>query len=234
MYAVSPLLYVALFLIYSLILFYGCYYIKSNFFIKVICSAITERKQLAISFDDGPAENFTPAILKILKEQNVQATFFCIGNKIAGNESLLKQVHDEGHIIGNHSFSHHFWFDLFSTKKVIADLELMNKTVENNIGVKPKLFRPPYGVLNPNIKKAIIKGGYIPVGWSVRSFDTVITDEEKLLHKIKQALQPGAVFLFHDTSITTLHILPAFIKYVKENGYEIIRSDKMLHLQAYA
>ncbi len=226
--------YAAIVFVYSLILFYGCYYIGSNFFIKVICSAKTNKKQIAISFDDGPAENFTPQILQILKEEQVKAAFFCIGNRIAGNEVLLKQLYEEDHIIGNHSFSHHFWFDLFSTKKVMADLSKMDNTINEVIGVQLKLFRPPYGVLNPNIKKAIIKGKYTTIGWNVRSMDTVIKDDKKLLNKITRSLKPGAIFLFHDTSNVTVTMLPTFIRWVKDNGYEIVRLDKMLHLQAYA
>jgi peptidoglycan/xylan/chitin deacetylase (PgdA/CDA1 family) len=96
------------------------------------------------------------------------------------------------------------------------------------------LFRPPYGVTNPNLKKAIVEGNYIPVGWSMRSMDTVIKDEKKLFNKVISKIKPGAVFLFHDTSNATVAILPAIIKHIHENGYEIIRLDKMLNLQAYA
>ena len=106
--------------------------------------------------------------------------------------------------------------------------------MEKVTGMRPKLFRPPYGVINPNLKKAIIKGGYIPVGWSVRSMDTVIKDENKLLTKINDAIEPGAVFLFHDTSKTTLNVLPVFIKEVKKRGYNIIPLDKLLALSPYA
>ena len=103
--------YLLLFITYSLIVFWGCYNVGSNFFIKIICKAQTNKKEIAISFDDGPAVNFTPAILQVLKNENVKATFFCIGNRIAGNEDILKQIKEAGHIIGNHSYSHHFWFD---------------------------------------------------------------------------------------------------------------------------
>ncbi|MBI3883244.1 MAG: polysaccharide deacetylase family protein [Sphingobacteriales bacterium] len=226
--------YLLLVFVYSLILFYGCYYIGSNFFIKVICSAETTKKQIALTFDDGPAENYTPEILQILKANKVKAAFFCIGNRVKENPALVKQLHTEGHVIGNHSYSHHFWFDLFSTKKVLADLQLMDAATKEAIGLQPKLFRPPYGVTNPNIKRAIIKGNYTPIGWNVRSMDTVIKDEKKLLDKIVKDIQPGAIFLFHDTSKATVNILPAFVKKLKEDGYEIVRLDKMLHLQPYA
>lgn len=227
-------IYPLIFVIYSLIVFYGCYYVGSNFFIKIVCSASTDQKEIAISFDDGPASKYSPEILQLLKQNDIKATFFCIGKRIAGNENILKQIQDEGHIIGNHSFSHHFWFDMFSSKKMLDDLKMMDHEMERVTGMRPKLFRPPYGVTNPNLKKAIIKGDYTPVGWSVRSMDTAIKDEKKLLNKIKVSLKPGAVFLFHDTSKTTLNVLPEFIKEVKNSGYHIIPLDKLLHLKPYA
>ena len=227
-------LYFLLFFIYSLVVFYGCYYVGSNFFVRITCSAQTTEKEIAISFDDGPVLNYTPQVLQVLKEHNVPAAFFCIGNHIEGNESLLKQFHDEGHIIGNHSFSHHTWFDMFSSKKMLADMQQMDKAMNKITGLKPNLFRPPYGVTNPNLAKAIRKGGYTPVGWSVRSCDTVIKDEKKLLERVCKGIKPGAVFLFHDTCASTLAVLPVFIEKVKDMGYRITRLDKMLNLPPYA
>ncbi|MBC8034962.1 MAG: polysaccharide deacetylase family protein, partial [Chitinophagaceae bacterium] len=125
------------------------------------------------------------------------------------------------------------WFDLYSASKMHADLRLMDEQVKKVTGLTPHLFRPPYGVTNPTVKKAIIKGKYIPVGWSVRSMDTVMKDETKLLNKLNTSLKPGAVFLFHDTSKITLSVLPRFIEYAKQKGYEIIRLDKMLNLHPY-
>ncbi|MDB5149721.1 MAG: polysaccharide deacetylase family protein [Mucilaginibacter sp.] len=234
MYDIAGYTYIILLIVYSLVLFYGCYYIGSNFFIYVICSVKTNKKVVAISFDDGPHAVNTPQILQMLKDDEAKATFFCIGSQIAGNKSILRQAYDEGHLIGNHSFSHHFWFDMLSSEKMLADMQMMNEAMNGVIDKTPKLFRPPYGVTNPNLKKAIINGNYIPVGWSVRSMDTVIKNEKKLLNKVINKVRPGAVFLFHDTSKATVAMLPAFLKYVKANGYEIKRLDEMLNLQAYA
>ena len=228
------LVYPALLLIYSWVLFYGCAYVGSNFFLPVICASTTGKKEIALSFDDGPAPSYTPEILAILREADVKAAFFCIGSRVAGNEVILSQTQAEGHVIGNHSYSHHFWFDLFSSKKMLADLKMMDNVLSAVTGLQPRLFRPPYGVINPNLKKAILRGGYTPIGWNVRSLDTVIKDEPTLLKKINKAIKPGAIVLFHDTSATTLAILPGFIRQVKERGYEIVRLDKMLNLQAYA
>jgi len=233
-YKIPFYIYPALLFIYSLVLFYGCYFVFSNFFLPVICSATTTKKEIALSFDDGPAIAYTPEILTILREEKVTAAFFCIGSRIAGNEKIFRQIHEEGHIIGNHSYSHHFWFDMFSSQKMLADLKMMDNAMKKATGLLPRLFRPPYGVTNPNLRKAIINGGYTPIGWSVRSLDTVIKDEQKLLKKINDSIRPGAVILFHDTSRTTLAMLPMFLRQVRAGGYEIVRLDKMLNLQAYA
>lgn len=226
--------YIIIFLVYSLILFYGSYFVGSNFYIKILCSADTEKKQLAISFDDGPSNNYTQTILDILRRNNTEAAFFCIGSRVSGNDEMLEQIVSGGHIIGNHSYSHHFWFDLFSAKKMLADMRMMDLAVHEATGLTPRLFRPPYGVTNPNVAKAIVKGNYIPVGWSIRSMDTVIKDETKLLNKLITAIKPGAILLFHDTSKTTVAILPDLIKHIHDKGYEIVRLDKMLNVKAYA
>lgn len=234
LYGVSLWACVALAFVYPLILFYGCYYIGSNFFIQVMCSAETDKKIITITFDDGPDSVNTPQILNILQKHHVPAAFFCIGNRIAGKGAVLKQIHEQGHIIGNHSFSHHFWFDLFSSAKMLDDMRLMDQAMKQATGLTPLLFRPPYGVINPNLKKAVIKGGYVPIGWSVRSMDTVINDPQKLLNKVVSRLNPGAVFLFHDTGAAIISVLPLFIEQAKAQGYQIVRLDKMLNLQAYA
>jgi peptidoglycan/xylan/chitin deacetylase (PgdA/CDA1 family) len=233
-YGLPVYIYPLLFVAWSLIVFWGCINVSSGFFIKIVCKADTNKKEIAISFDDGPAENYTQQILAILQSEEIKATFFCIGNRIAGNEAILKQVQGEGHIIGNRSYSHHFWFDMYSAKKMQDDLEQMDAEMQRVTGLKPKLFRPPYGVTNPNLAKAIRNSGYTPVGWSVRSLDTVAKDEQLLLNKINTGIKPGAVFLFHDTCKITLNVLPKFIQEVKKRGYNIIPLDKLLALQPYA
>lgn len=227
-------IFIILFTIYIAMLVYGSYNVRSNFYVKTVSSARTAQKQIAISFDDGPAPAYTPEILKILKEHQVKAAFFCIGKRVQENEALVKQVHEEGHIIGNHSYSHDMWFDLFPSRKMADDLEMMNSATQKIIGVKPKLFRPPYGVTNPNLKKAIQKCNFISIGWNIRSMDTVIKDAQKLLSKVTGSLKPGSVILFHDTSKATLDMLSSFILQARSMGYEIVRLDKLLNLEPYA
>jgi peptidoglycan/xylan/chitin deacetylase (PgdA/CDA1 family) len=203
-----------------------------GFFLKSICSVKTNEKWIALSFDDGPAES-TSQVLDILKENEAEAAFFCVGKKISGNEGLISRMVREGHIIGNHSFSHHTLFDFFSSGKMLTDMTQMNQLVKDITGLTPRFFRPPYGVTNPNLKKAVMLGGFISIGWSVRSYDTVIRNQHRLLYKILSAIKPGAILLLHDTSETTVAILPELLKAIQQKGFQIVRLDKMINLKPY-
>jgi peptidoglycan/xylan/chitin deacetylase (PgdA/CDA1 family) len=90
------LVYAGLLLAYSAVVFWGCYFVNSNFFLPVICSAETSKRQIALSFDDGPSNQFTTDILEILNAENVKAAFFCIGKRIKENEQVFKQVYKRG------------------------------------------------------------------------------------------------------------------------------------------
>ncbi len=223
-----------LLLIYVSVLFCGSYFIRLGFFMKSICSADTREKVIAISFDDGPAADKTNAILDILQASETEAAFFCIGKNINGEEDILKRITSEGHILGNHSFSHHHFFDLFSPGRMRKDLQEMNLLCKKITGFQPRFFRPPYGVTNPNLKKAVMQSGMISIGWSIRSLDTVIKNESHLIHKILSALRPGAILLLHDSQDITVSVLPDLIKGIREKGYRIQRLDKMLNLSPYA
>jgi len=113
-YHYSPAAYGWILLAYVTILFCGSYFIQLGFFFKSVCSGDGGKKEIALSFDDGPDPAFTPVILDLLKAEGVETIFFCIGKKIPDNEGILQRIIAEGHLIGNHSYSHHHLFDLFS------------------------------------------------------------------------------------------------------------------------
>lgn len=212
----------------------GCINISSGYFLPVLCKANTEEKVVALSFDDGPHPLYTAPILDTLQQHNASAAFFCIGKHVAANRNLLQRIYKEGHIVGNHSYCHDFWFDMYRSKTMLTDMQQATDTVAGITGVRPTLFRPPYGVMNPNLKKAILKGRYTPVGWSVRSLDTSIKDKEKLLFRITDKLQAGDIILLHDSMEITASILPDLITAIKAKGFGIERLDKMLNINAYA
>ena len=204
----------------------------SEAYIKTICKADTSEKKIAITFDDGPDSKITPAVLELLNKYNAKATFFCIGKHIEKNTDLIKIIDEKGHLIGNHTWSHDKWFDLFSSKKMKSDIEKTNNLIYKTIYKKAKLFRPPYGVTNPTLKKAIKKFNFHTIGWSIRSFDT-ISSTEKTLKRIKKSLSPGDIILLHDNRGHIVEILKSFLEYAKNENYQIIRLDELLNLKAY-
>lgn len=222
-----------LFFAYSLITFYGVYYIRAEYFMPIYCKADTQENVIAITFDDGPVAGKTDLVLNILKQNNVPATFFCIGKNIKTNPDLLTRIIDEGHIVGNHSYTHHTFFDMYSSERMYQELAETNKLIENTIQKKVKLFRPPYGVTNPGLVKAIRRGSFLPIGWNVRSFDTMAKDGVKLMEKVTKHLRPGQIVLFHDTLEVTIDSLQLFIDSVQQQGFKIVALDKMLNIKAY-
>ncbi len=205
----------------------GAIYITKNFFIRSINSlydAETDhvmKSDIMLTFDDGIHPEWTPNVLDILKAHQIKAMFFVIGKNIDGNEKVLKRLLEEGHTLGNHSFTHDRWFDMKSTKEMLHDLEQMNEAAQQVLGDKwrPVYFRPPYGVTNPNLAKAIRQSGMISVGWNVRSMDTIAKSKEQLLEKLKKMTRPGAIVLLHDRCQITVDTLTDYIVFCKQQGF---------------
>ena len=225
--------YVIWIMIYLAVVTYGTAVLSAEFFIPVKYKGIASSGAIAITFDDGPISGKTEKILEVLKFHNVQAAFFCIGNQVARNSTLAKQIHNDGHLLGNHSYWHKSTFDLQSTKKIQDELNATDIVIQNTIGLKPIFFRPPYGVTNPMVARAIVKGGYKTIGWSIRSFDTTTKDREALFSRVTKSLKSGDIVLFHDYCAITLEILPDFITYVHKRGLKIVRVDQLLNEKAY-
>ena len=216
------------------IIIYGCSVLSSGFFMPVSCRGNTTEKKVALTFDDGPAGANTEAVLDILKEENIGAVFFCIGKNIAGREATVQRMHHEGHVVANHSFDHGAMFDLLGSTAMIDDLRLADAEVQRVTGKVPKLFRPPYGVINPALTKAIKTGGYQPLGWSIRSFDTTAGNADALTQRVIRNLHPGAVILLHDRCEVTASALRNIIQEIRRNGYTFERADRLLQLTPYA
>lgn len=214
--------------IYLSIISWGAYFIDSGYFLDANCNGIIHKKEIAITFDDGPVRAVTPEVLGLLSDYGAKATFFCIGNKISGNEDLLKRMLSEGHGIGNHSWSHSFWFDLFGDKRVEEELIRFNKTLEEINGFKVIYFRPPYGVTNPVIARVVKKLGMPVIGWSVRSLDTTIKDPDQLFNRVRRKLKDGDIVLFHDSHSRVLPVLKKFLEYCKEKGYKPVTLEQLL------
>jgi peptidoglycan-N-acetylglucosamine deacetylase len=225
--------YVVLIVLYLAINTYGSIVLSMQYFVAVKYKGHPAENAIAITFDDGPVPGNTSRVLDILKAQHVSGAFFCIGNRAHNNPSLLQRIHAEGHVIGNHSYWHGKTFDLLSTNRVLQELSDTNQVIKKLIGLEPKFFRPPYGVTNPMIARAVARKNLTVVGWSIRSFDTIITDRHKLLDRVTRQLKAGDIILFHDYSETMLEILPEFLDHVKQLGLKIVRVDELLNEKAY-
>lgn len=208
--------------------FYASYSIRANIYMHVFCRKETEEKVVAITFDDGPDSIQTPKVLKVLREKGVKACFFCIGSKIKGNEELLRQIVKEGHGIGNHSYSHAACFPLYTSRRMHHDLTACQQELERVAGRPVKWFRPPFGVTNPTIAKAVRRLGYTPVGWNIRTLDTRQEAPEKVLKRIRKRLVPGSVILLHDRLPGSDQLLLQVLELVEEEGFGVVALEKLM------
>jgi peptidoglycan/xylan/chitin deacetylase (PgdA/CDA1 family) len=214
---------------------YGSSYIGSNYHFRVICRGNNPAKnQIALTFDDGIDPVKTPQILDILAKHNIKASFFCIGNTCANNEPIMKKMYEAGHNIGNHTFSHSHWFDFYGARKMLKELEQTDQIIKKITGRKPFYFRPPYGVTNPAMKKALLKSGHLPVGWSIRSFDTNSkTPAVEIINRVTSRLTAGDIILFHDTANKIFEVLESVIQFGTKNGYSFVTIEELIGINAY-
>ncbi len=204
--------------LYLFIQFLGSYFIGLNYHLRSQNTLRTHDKTVALTFDDGPHSFNTAKVLDVLQKHQVKATFFIIGRLAVGQEAILQRIVAEGHRLGNHSYSHAFWFDLWPTGKVAADLAACQQQLEH-YQAESALFRPPYGVTNPNIRRALDRLGLRSVGWNIRSYDTSIKDPARIRQRILQRLRPGAIILLHDRLDLMPDLLDQLIPAIKEKNY---------------
>lgn len=183
----------------------------------------TRKKQIALTFDDGPNAKVTPKILKTLKKYNAKATFFMLGSQAMYNQKLAKKVASAGHEIGNHSFSHTNLVTL-SNKKIKAEINRTNEEIKRATGEKPTLFRPPYGSINERVRSQ----NKLPVIlWDVDTLDWKHRNPKTLLTMVKQYSHDGAIILMHDIQPTTAQGLDSVLAYLQKQGYEFVTISEL-------
>ena len=211
----------------------GSAFIFTGYHIKAYCkNRDVKEKKIAITFDDGPTPE-TPKVLNLLKKHNAKATFFCIGSQIEKYPDIFKAILEDGHTVGNHTYSHSPKMGFFPAQKVKEELEVTNSLIEKYSGKKALFFRPPFGVTNPNIAKAVKATGHYVIGWNIRSLDTIIKSENRLLNRVKNRLAPGSIILLHDTSQKTVNVLEQLLVLLEQNKYEAITVNQLLNIPAY-
>jgi peptidoglycan/xylan/chitin deacetylase (PgdA/CDA1 family) len=202
-----------------------------RFFGPYVCRGLGARRCVALTFDDGPDARSTPALLDLLRQQNVGAAFFCVGQRVAAQPELAARIVREGHLLENHSYTHNNATNIFTVARLRGELTRTQAAIEEATGVAPKLFRPPMGLSNPRIFRVARALGLTVIGWTARGLDTKLTEPEQIVARIVRKLQPSAIILLHDGNIPAKRLLPTvktLLDTLSALGYEVVRLDKML------
>jgi cellulose synthase/poly-beta-1,6-N-acetylglucosamine synthase-like glycosyltransferase/spore germination protein YaaH/peptidoglycan/xylan/chitin deacetylase (PgdA/CDA1 family) len=201
------------------------------------------RKKLAISFDDGPDPRWTPKILDVLKEKRVPAAFFVIGEEAAESPRLLKRAYQEGHAIGNHTYSHPN-LEETSVTQLRWELNLTQRLIESTLGVKSILFRPPYGIDHqPEYAEEVAQlpvaqdMGYLIVGQKIDPHDWrqpygKQVPAKEIIESVLQQANVGNIILFHDGGgdrSQTVAALPVIIDELRARGFEFVSVPELVN-----
>ena len=232
---INPIIFFLLFIFWIGITVLGSSLITWNYHISSLHrNEKTKENHVAITFDDGPNAEFTPQVLSLLKKYDAKATFFCIGKNIETESDLFRNLIAQGHTIGNHTYSHSNNFGFFSSAKVAAELNRTNQLVQDISGLELKLYRPAFGVTNPNIKRALQLVKMQSIGWSKRSFDTTGLSEKIVLKRVTKNLKKGDIILLHDSNAKSIVVLEHLLLFLQSKEMRSVTVDQLLAIEPYA
>lgn len=179
-------------------------------------------KKIYLTFDDGPIPDVTTWVLDILKEEQIKATFFCIGDNVTKNPEIFKQIQKDGHAIGNHTFNHLKGWET-KTETYLSNVAKCQLEFEKQTVVKNKLFRPPYGKIKRSQINALHKKGYKIIMWEILTYDFDSSCKSELcLNKTLKNTKSGSIIVFHDSvkaSKNLKAILQQTIQELKKRGF---------------
>lgn len=203
------------------------HFIKPAWDVTTVSRGNWRHKSIALTFDDGPDGEATPKILETLKQYNVRATFFIIGERAKTFQDLLIRIAREGHEIGNHSYSH---VNLTHVTKEEAAREISKCSIliEKITGQPSLFFRPPGGRYNKTITRITKTLGLTTVLWTVNSGDYLNPGELFIQKKILRRTKNGSILLFHDSVEQTLNILPQVLQQLKQKGYKFVTLSELM------
>lgn len=183
----------------------------------------TSEKKLYLTFDAGFENGNTPAILDALKKHDVKATFFVVGTYIKDNPDLIKRIHEEGHLIGNHTYHHPDMSQIATKESFHKELKDVETEYKNVVGEEmTKFYRPPQGKYNESNLQMAKDLGYHTFFWSLAYVDWYENDQpskEEAFQKLLGRIHPGAIVLLHSTSKTNAEILDELLTKWEEMGY---------------
>lgn len=193
-------------------------------------------KRLALTFDDGPNDPHTLYLLEVLAKHNVKATFFVIGQYVKQHPEIVRTIAGAGHAIGNHTYSHPnlIFCSAYDTRRELSECEA---AIQDAIGSRPQLFRPPFGGRRPANLRAIRGAGYEPIMWSVSGYDWSATSARQIVDKVARQVRGGDVILLHDgghrrmgtNRSLTVNATDELIRRYSDEGFAFVTVPEMLN-----
>ena len=196
----------------------------------------TDQKRVALTFDDGPDPRFSNDVLDVLKQYNVPATFFVLGSKAVANPEIVKRMQNEGHVIGNHTYAHPNLVKESDLGTLEREVTRTEDALNDIIGYRTKLFRPPYGFLYNELVEKLREMNYYVIAWSVDSLDWQEDPPEVIASNVVDNIHPGAIILMHDGAesggdrTNTIKSLHQIIPKLQEQGYEFVTVPELLNI----
>lgn len=198
--------------------------------------------RIALTFDDGPSPEWTPAVLDALAGLGVRAAFFVIGASAARHPALLRRIDAEGHIIGNHSFDHHHFGVLRCGRYWRDQLDRTDEVIRAETGRLATYFRPPMGFKTPHLARAARRRGQYLVAWTRRALDGVPTTDSEILRRLAGPTRPGDILAMHDgveprgwrNAGATVRAIVPLVRALRERGISPVRLDEIIGPGPYA
>lgn len=190
----------------------------------VAAREIEDSKKIAITFDDGPHPYYTEQLLDGLKERGVKATFFVTGMHAEQYPEVIQRMSEEGHLIGNHTYSH---LQLSNGNSEVFKEELIrtNEAIEQLTGQEVQYVRPPYGTWDKKFEKEL---NMFPVLWTVDPLDWCSDNVSGIVQKVISKVKENAIILMHDEYKSTVTAALQIIDELREQGYEFVTVDELL------
>ena len=189
-------------------------------------------KVLSLTFDAAWGNEDIQQLIDILGKYNIKATFFVVGAWVDKYPESVKALHDAGHEVMSHSDSHAH-FNSLSTDEIIADLNTCNDKIEAVTGVRPTLFRCPYGEYDDHVINAVRSLGIEPIQWDVDSLDWKELPADEITARVTGRVQPGSIVLFHNAAIHTPEALPGIIEALLQEGYQFVPISQLIITGSY-
>ncbi len=187
-------------------------------------NAQEEKKKVALTFDDGPHPQFTPEMLEVLQECDVPATFFLLGEEVEKYPEIVKQIQEDGHLIGNHSYKHEQLSKL-TMEQACAQVNRTNKLICDITGTYPSYVRPPFGDWHEKLDCQI---NMVEVLWDVDTLDWSSQNHAGIVNKVLKNVKENDIILMHDGYETSVTAAKEIIETLKKQGYEFVTVDEIL------